>query len=78
MRVETAIRPTFGALRCVHSSAASIALVDANDVEANGKLAANEEPSLLSPSRFRDYDALASRIVALRREGHAVAVNLGK
>jgi hypothetical protein len=77
-REENLDRPTFGRLRRVHVTAARLKLIDEYDAEAAKDPKGGEEGTLVRLADFRDYGALARRIVALRASGAAVALDLGK
>jgi hypothetical protein len=77
-RAESIVRPTFGRLERVHATAVHATLIDAYDVEEAGDPQGGEEGTLVRPQEARNYDELARRMVAVRRRGEAVVLDLGK
>lgn len=77
-RPETLQRPVFGPLRRVLSSAARLSLVDGYDVEARDDPKGGAQGTLVRAQDFQTYDALARRVVDLRRAGQQVVINVGK
>ena len=78
-RAESTIRPTFGTLARVSSRGALVTLIEPFDVGANnGDPKGGEPGSLVRLEDFPDYDGFARRIVALRRAGESIVVNVGK
>jgi hypothetical protein len=77
-RAEIIDRPTFGPLRRVHATGARATLIDEYDVDAAKDPKGGQEGSLVRAADYTDYGALARRIVAERRSGAAVVLDLGK
>jgi hypothetical protein len=75
---ETIVRPVMGALRRVLSSSARVTLSDAFDREAAGGAAPASNSAVLNAADFPSYDALARRLVQLRRAGTNVGLDLGR
>jgi hypothetical protein len=75
-RYESADRPLFGPLRRPRASAARATLIDAADVMfADGPLG-GETGTLVRLADFASYDALAGRLIELRRVGEPVVLDL--
>jgi hypothetical protein len=76
MKEEITVRPTFGPLRRVHGSGAKVALIKKKDEI----LGWEDRPAgtVVRLADFKEYGALAERLVALRRAGEAVVVDIGE
>jgi hypothetical protein len=76
VRAEVVVRPTFGRLSRVHATGALVSVVDALDLELGD--GPGPDAVYVRLEDFRSYDALARRLVDLRRGGRAPALDLGK
>jgi hypothetical protein len=75
-------RPILGTRKSVRATAARVTLVDSGPVDDDGQGSGSETAALegatsLSLGAFADYDALARRIVELRKRGRSVVLDLG-
>jgi hypothetical protein len=77
-RVDITDRPIFGRLQRVEVTGARLRLIDKYDVDAAKDPRGGEEGSLVRAADYADYGALARRVVAERRSGAAVVLDLGK
>ncbi|HMF41958.1 MAG TPA: hypothetical protein VKQ32_14890 [Polyangia bacterium] len=75
-RHENVERPVFGRLQRQRASGARVTLIDATDAAFADDPKAGASGTLVRLSDFHAYDALARRIVELRRAGQPVVLDL--